>query len=52
VCPAEGRSPVTVIPVRPTFPPFKIVGIERIAPVLFRALGSHAVVRGHRTPPG
>jgi hypothetical protein len=40
----ESRYPVTIIPARPAFPLFKIVGIDRIAPTLFRVLDSHATV--------
>lgn len=38
----ESRFPVTIIPARPAFPLFKIVGIDRIAVTLFRVLDSHA----------
>ena len=34
----ESRFPVTIKPARPAFPLFKIVGIDRIAPTLFRVL--------------
>ena len=37
----ESRFPVTIIPARPAFPLFKIVGIDRIAQTLFRVLDSH-----------
>jgi hypothetical protein len=40
----ESRFPVTIVPARPAFPLFKIVGIDRIAPTLFRVLDSHATV--------
>jgi hypothetical protein len=46
----ESRFPVTVVPARPAFPLFKIVGIDRIAPTLFRVLDSHATVRGTGEP--
>jgi hypothetical protein len=37
----ESRFPVTIIPARPAFPLFKIVGIDRITQTLFRVLDSH-----------
>ena len=40
----ESRFPVTIIPARPAFPLFKIVGIDRIAVTLFRVLDSNARV--------
>jgi hypothetical protein len=45
----ESRFPVTIIPARPAFPLFKIVGIDKIAPTptLFRVLDSHDTA--HRT---
>jgi len=46
----ESRYPVTIIPARPAFPLFKIVGVDRIAPTLFRVLDSHATVRGTGEP--
>jgi hypothetical protein len=46
----ESSFPVKIIPARPAFPLFKIVGIDRIAPTLFRVLDSRAAVRGTREP--
>src|ERR1700733_9027981 len=46
----ESRFPVTIVPARPAFPLFKIVGVDRIAPTLFRVLDSHATVRGTGEP--
>ena len=46
----ESRFPVTIIPPRPAFPLFKIVGVDRITPTLFRVLDSHAAVRGTGEP--
>jgi hypothetical protein len=46
----ESRYPVTVIPARPAFPLFKIVGIDRIAETLFRVFDSHAQVRSTGEP--
>jgi hypothetical protein len=46
----ESRFPVTIIPAMPAFPLFKIVGIDRIAPTLFRVLDSGAAVRGTGEP--
>jgi hypothetical protein len=46
----ESRFPVTIIPARPAFPLFKIVGIDRIALTLFRVLDSHAAVRSTGEP--
>jgi hypothetical protein len=40
----ESRFPVTIIPARPAFPLFKIIGIDRIAQTLFRVLDSHTTV--------
>lgn len=40
----ESRFPVTIIPARPAFPLFKIIGIDRITPTLFRVLDSHTTV--------
>jgi hypothetical protein len=48
----ESRFPVTIIPARPAFPLFKIVGVDRIASTLFRVLDSHASVRGTGEPVG
>ena len=45
----EADYPVTVIPPRPAFPLVRIIGIERIAPVVYRVLDSQAPVRGTRT---
>lgn len=36
--------PVTIIPPRPAFPQFKILGIDTLAPRLYRVLDSNAVV--------
>jgi hypothetical protein len=41
----ESRFPVTIKPARPAFPLFKIVGVDRIVPTLFRVLDSHKPVR-------
>jgi hypothetical protein len=38
------RYPVTVIPPRPAFPLFKIIGIDKLADRLYRALDSRATV--------
>jgi hypothetical protein len=38
----ENRYPVTINPSRPAFPLFKIVGIDRLAPQLYRVLSSTA----------
>jgi hypothetical protein len=46
----ESRFPVTIVPARPAFPLFKIVGIDRIVPTLFRVLDSHAMVRSTGEP--
>ena len=46
----ESRFPVTIVPARPAFPQFKIVGIDRIAETLFRVLDSHATVRSTGEP--
>jgi len=46
----ESRFPVTVIPAKPAFPLFKIVGIDRIAPTLFRVLDSRTTVRNSGEP--
>jgi hypothetical protein len=46
----ESRFPVTIIPARPAFPLFKVVGIDRIAATLFRVLDSRATVRGSAEP--
>jgi hypothetical protein len=40
----ESRFPVTIKPARPAFPLFKIIGIDRIVPTLFRVLGSRTTV--------
>jgi hypothetical protein len=42
----ESRYPVTIDPPRPAYPMFKIIGVDRIAPTLFRVLDSRATVRG------
>jgi hypothetical protein len=41
----ETRFPVTVIPARPAFPLFKIVGVDQIAKTLYRVFDSHARIR-------
>ncbi len=41
----ETRFPVTVIPARPAFPLFKIVGVDQIAKTLYRVLDSRARIR-------
>lgn len=41
----EARYPVTISPARPAFPMFKIVGIERLAPHLYRVLDSRSAIR-------
>jgi hypothetical protein len=46
----ESRFPVTIKPARPAFPLFKIVGIDRITPTLFRVLDSHATVGSSEEP--
>jgi len=46
----ESRFPVTMVPARPAFPLFKIVGIDRIAPILFCVFDSHATVSGTGEP--
>jgi hypothetical protein len=46
----ESRFPVTIVPARPAFPLFKIVGIDRIALTLFRVLDSRAAVRSTGEP--
>jgi hypothetical protein len=40
----ESRFPVTIKPAKPAFPLFKIVGIDRIVPTLFRVLDSRKPV--------
>ena len=40
----ESRFPVTIIPARPAYPLFKIVGIDRIENTLFRVLDSRKTV--------
>jgi len=46
----ESRFPVTIKPARPAFPLFKIVGIDRIVPTLFRVLDSRAAVHSTGEP--
>jgi hypothetical protein len=46
----ESRYPVTIDPPRPAYPMFKIIGVDRIAPTLFRVLDSRATVRGTGEP--
>lgn len=40
----ESRFPVTIVPPRPAFPLFKIVGIDRLHPQLYRVLDSRAAI--------
>lgn len=46
----ESRFPVTIVPAMPAFPLLKIVGVDRIAPTLFRVLDSHTAVRSSGEP--
>lgn len=46
----ESRFPVTIIPAKPAFPLFKIVGIDRITPTLFRVLDSHTTAHSTGEP--
>ena len=46
----ESRFPVTINPSRPAFPLFKIVGVDRIEPTLFRVIDSHHTVCSAREP--
>jgi hypothetical protein len=42
----ETRYPVTIEPARPAFPLFKIIGVDLIAPTLYRVFDSGAEVHG------
>lgn len=41
----ETRFPVTIIPARPAFPLFKVIGVDQIAKTLYRVFDSHARIR-------
>ncbi|HEV7481498.1 MAG TPA: hypothetical protein VGO13_00160 [Solirubrobacterales bacterium] len=44
----ETRYPVTIDPPRPAFPLFKVIGVDRIAPTLYRVFDSRAKAHGAR----
>ena len=46
----ESRYPVTINPSKPAFPLFKIVGVDRITPTLFRVLDSQVAVTNPSEP--
>ncbi|WP_298619361.1 hypothetical protein [uncultured Zoogloea sp.] len=47
----ERDYPVEIIPARPAFPQFRIVGIETLAPCLYRVLDSTRTVSGENKEP-
>jgi hypothetical protein len=47
----KARYPVTIIPPRPAFPLFKIIGIEKLSPQLYRALSSTATASAAASEP-